>query len=76
MKTVLSAQLSLLIKKDKLIKSALDSKFINKQIYKNKYQMPNIHEFVDDVAAQIANDSVGEVWFTNLDLKMHKANSP
>ena len=48
-------------KKDKSIKLALDSKFINKQIYKNKYQMPNIHELVDNVAAQIANDSVGEV---------------
>ena len=31
--------------------------------------MPNIHELVDNVAAQIANDSVGEVWFTNVDLK-------
>ena len=60
MKTVLSAQLSFLVKKDKSMKSALDSKFINKQIYKNKYQMPNIHENVDDVAAKIANDSVGE----------------
>ena len=30
--------------------------------------MPNIHELVDNVAAQIANDFVGEVWFTNLDL--------
>ena len=56
-------------KKDKSIKLALDSKFINKQIYKNKYQMPNIHELVDNVAAQITNDSVGEVWFTYLDLK-------
>ena len=31
--------------------------------------MPNIHELVDNVAEQIASDSVGEVWFTNLDLK-------
>ena len=31
--------------------------------------MPNIHELVDNVAAQIANDSFGQVWFTNLDLK-------
>ena len=44
-------------KKDKSIKLALDSKFINKKIYKNKYQMPNIHELVDKFAAQIANDS-------------------
>ena len=55
-------------KKDKSLKLALDSQFINKQIYKNKYQLPNIHELVDKVAAQISNDSNGEVWFTNLDL--------
>ena len=31
--------------------------------------MPNINDLVDNVAAQIAKDSVGEVWLTNLDLK-------
>ena len=31
--------------------------------------MRNIHEFVDNVAAQISNNSTGEVWFTNLDLQ-------
>ena len=31
--------------------------------------MPNIHELVDNVAAQISNNSTGEVWLTNLDLK-------
>ena len=31
--------------------------------------MPNIHDMEDNVAAQIANDSVGEVWFSNLGLK-------
>ena len=31
--------------------------------------MPNIHELVDNVAAQIANDCVEKVWFTNLYLK-------
>ena len=31
--------------------------------------MPNIHELVDNAAAQVSNDSTGEVWFTNLDLK-------
>ena len=31
--------------------------------------MPNIHEMVDNVAAETANDSVGEVWFTNFDLR-------
>ena len=38
--------------------------------------MPNIQELVDNVAAQISNGSVGEVWFTNLDLKKHIVNSP
>ena len=56
-------------KKEKSIMLALDSKIIKNQIYKNKYQMPNIHELADNVAAQIASNSVGEVWFTNLDLK-------
>ena len=46
-------------KKDQSIKLALDSKFINKQIYKNKYQMPNIHELVNKVAAQIFNTLAG-----------------
>ena len=31
--------------------------------------MTNIHELVDNVAAQISDNSAGEVWFTNLDLK-------
>ena len=31
--------------------------------------MPNIHELNDNVATQVSNDSTGEVWFTNLDLK-------
>ena len=52
-----------------MIKLALDSKFINKPIYKNKYQMPNIHKLVDNVASQISSDSNREVLFTNLDLK-------
>ena len=53
-------------KKDKSVKMALDSKVINRQIYKIKHQMPNIHELVDNVAAQILIDSVGELWFTKL----------
>ena len=31
--------------------------------------MPKIYDLVDNVGAQIANDSVVEVWLTNLDLK-------
>ena len=35
-------------KKDTSIKLALDSKLLNEQIFKNKYQMPNIHELIDN----------------------------
>ena len=40
----------------RFIYSSIDSSImkLNKKIYKNKYQMPNIHELVDNVAAQIS----------------------
>ena len=56
-------------KKDTSIKLALDSKLLNDQVFKNKYQMPNIHELIDNVALQISEKSNGRVWFSNLDLK-------
>ena len=56
-------------KKDTSIKLALDSKLLNDQIFKNKYQMPNIHEFIDNLALQISEKSNGRVWFSNLDLR-------
>ena len=54
-------------KKNGSIKLALDSKLLNNQIFKNKYQMPNIHELIDNIALQLS--SKGEVWFRSLDLK-------
>ena len=56
-------------KKDTSIKLALDSKLLNDKNFKNKYQMPNIHELIDNVALQISEKSNGRVWFSNLDLK-------
>ena len=56
-------------KKDGSIKLALVSKLLNDQIFKNKYQMPNIHELIDKIALQLSNKGSGEVWFSNLDLK-------
>ena len=56
-------------KKDTSIKLALDSMLLNDQIFKNKYQMPNIHELIDNVALQISEKPNGRVWFSNLDLK-------
>ena len=34
-------------------KLALDSKLLNDQIFENNYQMPNIHELIDNVALQL-----------------------
>ena len=56
-------------KKDGDIKLALDSKLLNNQIFKNKYQTPNIHELIDDIALQLSIKESGEVCFSNLDLK-------
>ena len=56
-------------KRDGSTKLALDSKLLNDQIFKNKYQMPNIHKLIDNIALQISNKDSGEVWFSNLDLK-------
>ena len=56
-------------KKNTSIKLALDSKLLNDQTFKNKYQMPNIHELIDNVALQISEKSNRRVWFSNLDLK-------
>ena len=56
-------------KKDGSIKLALDSKLLNDQIFKNKYQMPNIHELIDNIVLQLSNKDSGEVWYSNLDLK-------
>ena len=61
-------------KKDTSIKLALDSKLLNHQIFKNKYQMPSIHELNDNVALQILEKSIGRVWFSNLDLKTLKVS--
>ena len=45
------------VKKDQTVKLALDSKKINKFIHKNKYQMPNIDLFFDNIAQTIKSDT-------------------
>ena len=57
------------LKKDGRIKLVLDSKLLNEQIFNNKYQMPNIHELIDNIALQLSNKESVEVWFSSLDLK-------
>ena len=56
-------------KKDVSIKLALDSKLLNNQIFKKKYQMPNIHELIDNIALQESSKESGEVWLSSLYLK-------
>ena len=38
------------VKKDNSIKLAMEAKPINRQLFKNKYQMPNVDELIDGVA--------------------------
>ena len=52
-------------KKDGSIKLASDKKLLNDQIFKNKYQMPNIQKLIDNIALQLSNKNSGEVWFSN-----------
>ena len=56
-------------KKDGSIKLAMDAKPLNAQIWKNKFQMPNIRQLIDSAAQIITSDAPGLVWFTSLDLK-------
>ena len=47
------------VKKDGSIKLALESRELNKQVHKNKYQMPNIDELVDGICQIIAEKKRG-----------------
>ena len=57
------------MKKDDSIKLALDAKPINRQLYKNKYQMPNVEELLDGVSQIVTARATGTLFFTVLDLK-------
>ena len=57
------------VKKDDSIKLALDAKPINRQLYENKYQMPNEDELLDGVCQTVTANIAGTLYFTTLDLK-------
>ena len=57
------------VKKDGSIKLALDAKLINKQLYNNKYQMPNVGGLLDGVSQIVTAKTAGTLYFTVLDLK-------
>ena len=55
----------------------MDSKTINKEIHKNKYQMHNIDCFMDNIAQTIAQSSdEGEVLFSTIDLRYAYSQIP
>ena len=63
------APIVITVKKDDSIKLALDAKPINRQLYKNKYQMPNVEELLDGVSQIVTAQAAGTLFFTVLDLK-------
>ncbi len=56
------------VKKDGSLKLALDSKKLNEWVIKNKYQMTNIEEHVDQVAQIVTSEKPGQAWFSSADL--------
>ena len=56
------------VKKDRSVNLALESWELNKQVHKNKYQMPNIEELMDTVGQTISKRKPGEVYFSTMDL--------
>ena len=57
------------VKKDDSIKLALDAKTINRQLYKNKYQKPNVEELPDRASQIVTAQAAGTLFFTLLELK-------
>ena len=63
------APIVITVKKDDSIKLALDTKPINRQLYRNKYQIPNVDELIDGVSQIITAKTQGTLYFTVLALK-------
>ena len=55
------------LKEDGNIKHTLESKELKKQLYKNKYQMPNSDEIVDGISQINAERKAGNVNPTTLE---------
>ena len=65
----IAAIAAITVKKDDSIKLALDAKPINRQLYKTKYQMPNVDELLDSLSQIVTANTVGELYSTVLDFK-------
>ena len=51
------------------MKIALDTRALNNEIVKDKYQMPNLEHLVDLVAEQLDNRKQGKAFYTSLDMR-------
>ena len=56
------------VKKEGSVKLVLEARKLNKQVHKNKYQMPNLEELVDAVGQTISKKKLGEIYFSSMDL--------
>ena len=54
------------------MKLTLGFKPINKQLFKNKYQMPNIDELLDVVNQFVTEQKAGTLYFSLLDSKIYR----
>ena len=59
------APVDITAKKDGTVKLAMDAKPMNSQIYKNKFQMPNLLELLHSAAQIITAKTEGTVRFTS-----------
>ena len=62
--------------RDGLIKLALNSKLLNKQIFRKRFQMPNLFELIDTVAVTISGFDENKIWFSSFDLKYAYSQIP
>ena len=55
------------VKKDKLVKIALDARALNQSIAKDKYRMPNLDNLIDLIAEELEKNE-GEAWYSSVDM--------
>ena len=53
------APIVITVKKDDSVKLALDANVINRQLFKKKYQMPNVDELIDGVSQTVTEKKEG-----------------
>ena len=56
------------IKKDKSVKTALDSRKLNGIRVKRKAQMPNMEDLISRISRKIANGPANRIWISKFDL--------